>query len=311
METIVGVFKFEAPIPVRGDVLGEVYSAKIGEHTVNIHFPRLPGKPTNEFSTELLAPDSCSFDIQCSWGALRHYNVDYRPVTCCAEVFQAYIECQTEDPDSTSENILSNIDEWRNLLKRIIVIKNHCASENSLPSTEARGSITLFRTNPEVKRYDSRSSITIPVTFLSEEYVLTKEMLLEIFEVVKCGNKLKLEYELLTQAYAERSRGNYRYSLVQALSAVEVCVGSKITALCSEKGIDAKRLIGKKSLGDKFEILRALGATWPTENPNEEITKHRNDLFHVRLLSPTVQQLNDVIEKIEKYLEAYSPTYFE
>lgn len=311
MGSLIGIFEFESPIPVRGDALGETYSVKIGENTVVLHFPRLPDKPINEFSTELLAPAACIFDIQHSWGALRRYNVDYRPNTCYAEVFRVYMECQTEDPDSVSGNILSNIDEWRNLLKRIIAIKKHFVSGNLMPFTESRSSITLFKTDPEVKQYDSQSSIVMPVILLTKECCLTKEQLNEIFEIVRCGNKLKLEYELLIQAYDERSRGNYRYSLVQALSAVEVCVGNKISALCVEKGIDSKRLIGKKSLGDKFEILRAFGVVWPTPNPNEEITKHRNDLFHVRLLSPTIQQLNDVIQKVEKYLEAYSTTYFE
>lgn len=314
LEKLGGLLQFASPLIVRGDALGKKYLTRIGEHDVILYFPELPDKPLEgSFSElELLPATDCKLHSHDSWGRLKGYNsVEYKADSCCADVFQVYIECESSNSDGASADIFASLDEWRTLLEKNIYLEMKCVTNNLMPSTHLRNGIELFCITPVAKKYDPCSSTTIAAIIFEAETALTQEALVRLFEQVRCGLKVKLEYELLIQAYEERSKGNYRYSLVQALSAVEVCVGNRITMVCTEKNIDAKRLIGKKSLGDKFEIVRALGIDWPTSNPNEEITKYRNDLFHMRLLSLTVQELNQIISKIEIYLRAYSPTYFE
>lgn len=309
-----GLFQFSSPLIVRGDALGKKYRTKIGEQDVILCFPELPSKPMEGFGLNLLLPpkDCCLGVHDDCWGHLSSYNTtEYRPNNCCADVLHVYIECGTDNPDNASEDIFESIDEWRTLLKKIICLEMRCVPENLMPNACLRSGIVLFCAAPTEKKYDPYTSFTLETFSIQDESALTPEKLVKLFECVRCGTKIKLEYELLIQAYEERSKGNYRYSLVQALSAVEVCIGNKIDIICAEKGIDAKRLIGNRSLGDKFGILRALGESWPTSNPNEEITKHRNDLFHMRLLDITVEELNEIILTIETYLNTYSPLYFE
>ena len=314
MENLIGFVEFKSGIPVRGDTLGEIYQAKFGEQDVSIHFPCLPEKPHDYTIQELLPPKGCEIRLSGSWGQLRSHNsIQYKADTCIAVVSQVYIVCQTEDPDNASDDIFHNIDKWRDSLKAVICLENKIVVDNLWVSsiTTERGSIVLCRTRPKVKAYDNRSVINISSSVITLEDILTKEKLLTIFRLTDCKNKLKLEYELLLQAYIERAKGNYRYSLIQALSAIEVCVDVKINYLCDEKEIDTNRLIGRKSLGEKFEILKAFGVNWLTKNPNEEIVKHRNDLFHMRVLSPSLQRLNDVISAVEMYLREYSKTYYD
>lgn len=135
----------------------------------------------------------------------------------------------------------------------------------------------------------------------------------KILNEIDTSKQLKLEYQLYLKSLIERNSENYRYALMEATTACELCATQEIQKRCNELGIDGRGLCNTyyRSLGDRFALLKQLGIAWATQDPNKEIVKPRNDLFHNRTITPTAGECHDVLKAVRKYLNAYIPEMYE
>lgn len=307
MEILEGIIELDFPLIVQSVALEAEYNSALGGHEIRIYFPHLPFSPEGS----LLPPEKCSAKAPDPWGSV----IDYSPSTypdgnISVAINKLYFQCNTSDFDVSCEKLQLDIDRWRLRLYSVLCLEKKRDYGYSGHSNIPGQGIHLFRATPEFHRYNISLPGTIEVVMHSFEYSLSQTQLSELFVSADLSQNLKLEYDLLARAYQEIGKREYRFALIQALSAIEICLTNKLSILCDEKSIDANLLLGKKSLGDKFEMLRAFRLDWPTKNPNETITKYRNDLFHSRLISPSLKTATDVIDEIRLYLDTYSPGYF-
>ncbi|MEA5134993.1 MAG: hypothetical protein VB035_02515 [Candidatus Fimivivens sp.] len=125
------------------------------------------------------------------------------------------------------------------------------------------------------------------------------------------SKKIRTEYEMFINARMELQRDNFRYAILEAATAFELCISSKIKSECEKFG-DHESLYqlkhGKLTLGSKVILLRSKIKT-PTKSPQKEIVDPRNDLFHNGNKNPTLEECKSVLDYVEKYLLAYLPDY--
>ena len=145
------------------------------------------------------------------------------------------------------------------------------------------------------------------------DYYLTEKELVEVFRNIDVSREMRIEYKMLSSAMYELRGGNTRYAIMEATTAVELCVTHKIYERCCELGIDGNGLCDTfyRSLGNRFELLRHLGIDLATKDPGKEIVSPRNNLFHNRTIKPSRKECKTVIEAVRAYLDEYLPEMYE
>lgn len=304
MEKIYGSIKLYAPLFIDAAVLGESFKTKIGNQNVTLYFPRAP-LAINGCNNYLLPPTQANTDWKIfddAWGRItRNDNNQYLD----ADVYQVYIECKTHNIEMAQREIYSNIDNWRDLLRKTIVLDQHAVIHNMKPPKWGQYGIELY---PRLQQGIHNQTVTFSI-IISENF-LSKQKLESIFSIGFYNKKLKSEYDFLFRAYEERAKGNYQYSLVQAVFSVELCITNEIKRLCKSRGKNFNSVTKKASLGTKFDIIKQLGGKYATKSPQYEIVKPRNDLIHNQKI-PSIDTLNDVLKNVRLYIDKYSPGYFQ
>ena len=112
---------------------------------------------------------------------------------------------------------------------------------------------------------------------------------------------------MFLNALVEMQKENYRYAIMEATTAVELCVTKRIMDECDKLNIDGKGLcdVFYRSLGNRFDLLKVLGINFVSTNPSKDIVKPRNDLFHNRNLQPDYYECKKVLDVVKVYLDEY------
>ena len=328
METMLGVIKFKSSFLCRGDVLGKAFKSNIGSQNVEIIFPCLPKLKINPITKQLNATQLCippELKIKklpnTELGVITvYYQNDVEDLKQIgAQVSQLFLRCEVKDDNlqSAADEIYSNIEEWRTQFLKLTYLMTKQLPDIYKQELYDRGcqgtGIELCTAAPSKKKISHKIYMTIGGSFQSLDRALTCEATDKICHYINVNKKFKTEYELFIMSHVQRSLGNTRYAIVEGASAIEMCICNKIKEICLDKNIDADILLEKfyRSLGDRFGLLKALKVKLPDKDPNDKITKVRNNLQHNRCLKPTQKECDEFISEIEKYLTAFSPDYFE
>lgn len=312
MVTLKGIVTLDSPLYIPGQALDCEYRSFLGGHEIRVFLPQLPIRPNAKGTESLMPPQACDANAPDAWGFLKSYHpTNYEPGSSCAAVQSIFIQCAVDDFALSCDAMQSSIDNWRIRLSQLLCLeKKYDYSYDGHATNPGRG-IHLFTTGPASQKYTENLMGEITGLMIDLDDSLNQAQLEMVFLSLDLSRSLKLEYELLVHAYQELTNGALRYSLFQAISAVEICITNKLADLCVEKELDAKILVDKKTLGEKFLMLRDFGLRWPSKNPNSEITKLRNDLFHCRSVSPDFKTVKEVLRTVRVYLDHFSPGYFE
>ncbi len=156
-------------------------------------------------------------------------------------------------------------------------------------------------------RINVGSNILLKCRFRDISEYFTLEEMRKVFNNIDIDRHLSLEYEMFLNALVEMQKGNYRYAIMEATTAVELCVTKRIMEECDKLKIDGRSLCDTfyRSLGNRFELLTALGINLASDNPSKEIVKPRNDLFHNRNLQPDYSKCKQVLDSVKLYLDEY------
>lgn len=326
MSELIGIIDFQYPLLCRGDVLGRNYITNINGVNATVTFPSIITIPCatdyrfGENEPALKGPSYFHLTEMDRWGRILRYNTKKLDETSLMGVLvkQVMITVTTEHADYEEEvsKLSDGINKWRGQLheRTNLIGKSTIKSSNTIAFEQKGKGIGIELYDKEKRAYVPMEIVeNFQVDLYSfEQYMLPEEVELILSEI-DVNKRLKTEYQLLSKAICEKRSGRTRFAVMEATTAVELCVTQKIQERCKELGIDGIGLCEAfyRSLGNRFDLLKQLGIELATKDPGKEIVKPRNDLFHNRKLEPTIKECQEVISSVRAYLEKYIPDMYE
>lgn len=312
------------PLNCRGDIFDASFDSQIDFVKFQIIFPSLKIlKHKNGLEHNLIVdkPHIMQSARKDDWGSINIYNSngveDRSQIGAC--INQVVMTCQfSNDADYNLgvEKISEGINAWRTqFYERINILNKSPIDSTNMDYFERFGKATgieLYNEQDYSKvQLKSVQAITVFVSQI-EKYLIPDEIR-QILATIDVSKNLKNEYNMYLNAIIELNKRNTRFAILEATTAVELCVIQKIHERCNELGINGKGLSDMfyRSLGDRFNMLNHLKIELATDDPKNEIVKPRNNLFHNRTLIPTVKESLDILEAVKAYLDAYIPNMYE
>lgn len=316
MKNIVGVACFQHAIPCRGDVLAREYQSSISGIEITVIFPSLRQTGQEWCPLAVERPSGIQADGLGDWGDVYNWNAIHLDdsLQIGTWIKQVAFRCKVaeEDFDAAVEHMASAITGWRNQVEERFILMGKGtldllpAHSNYFENADNVTGLDLFLED-DYSKISFPGGINIEAVLRGDGCYATPDEMCAILSKVDTSKQLCPEYRMYLNAVIEQRRGQFRCAVMEATTAVELCITQKIRMRCDELGIDGAGLCDMyyRSLGDRFSLLKHLGISWATENPGKEITKPRNDLFHNRNLQPSGQECSLVLEAVRAYLDLY------
>ena len=323
MINLLGIVYFQQPLPCRGDTLGNTYTAIINGVNVRVFFPelRIIEQDSGDKEPIIDKPVILQTHRVDNWGSVFSYKMNHTEDSSLIGTWinQVVITCQIDDDNefrAVVNKLSDGINTWRTQLYEC-----SCLSSKSFHVTkdmdyfERQGKATGFDlyNQKDYSKVKLQSFATLHGVMYTAENCWAPEEIQQTLAKIDVSKHLKSEYNMYLNALIEQAKENTRYAIMEATTAVELCVTQKIQDRCIELGIDGKGLCDMfyRSLGDRFSLLEQLGVAVVTNDPKKEIVKPRNDLFHNRMLVPTMKECVSVLDAVRAYLNAYIPDMYE
>jgi len=146
----------------------------------------------------------------------------------------------------------------------------------------------------------------------SKDESLHLEQFKEVSRIASLGLGPRLEYRLVLEAYRARRNADYRKAIIEAATALEICLTNRISEEFRKKSISfgAGLLEKLRTLGGRFDLLRLLEIPLPDKDYTRLIVKPRNCVVH-RADFPSKPLANQVIAELEDLLRLFSPQLHE
>ncbi len=315
MKRLMGLIRFNHSIFCDGETMGNSFCSKIGDVKIKLYLPQIMTvkKANDEYDFIVKEPVICQFNKFDNWGYVRQWNrnvydlknvgVEVRAVTFICEVTESEMQ-------DTVKVLSKGINLWRAQLYECCFLGGKPVSGiDEDDFWEREGLATNFDVIDvdDNLRINVGSNILLKCRFRDISEYFTLEEMRKVFNNIDIDRHLSLEYEMFLNALVEMQKGNYRYAIMEATTAVELCVTKRIMEECDKLKIDGRSLCDTfyRSLGNRFELLTALGINLASDNPSKEIVKPRNDLFHNRNLQPDYSKCKQVLDSVKLYLDEY------
>ncbi len=332
MSTYFGIFELHYPLNCKGDVVGKKYTTTIGDTKTNLHFPvvniaedKTPKHELDRFSFEIKAPIFSSrkyqFLSKTNWGRVYSYNsINGKVIGININSILVSFEHDDDDDKKTKyNNIVANKEKWETQLNETLDLKGKYVYEDvSGEEPYCNYFEKPYDTDPrQSKNYgelyftDINKLNIIAVHVQSTDNASDDEGLSIVFDGINVTKALKEEYEIYLSGIKRYKEGRYRHAIMDAISACELAITKKIVEHCNELRIDGKAICKNRSLGDKFNFLKHIGVQLATENPEREIVKLRNDMFHARRTDFTKEECKILLQLVLKYLTLYITNFYE
>jgi len=283
---IFGYFKFREGLNLSSDCLNKEYNIQISKYKGKILTPYL----IENFETDsenirinLLPPKSkldC-LDKRLNWGRPCSWpNGDSNVQTLKIEL--NIIE-QNFSINSKKE-LEKEIENWINQFRlNLFAFNYNIDSPGLIEKKSTREIFEFFLLTQGENIQDKFFEVTIPLVTVYVSDVIKETDFKKVIDVTSSNKKLILEYQLLRDANKELLLENYKKSILDSATALEV---SLTNAIKRDLEINEKLLLPilKKynGLRQKRELLKLTKNTLPLSNSSyeKEIEKLRNDAIH-------------------------------
>lgn len=311
---IEGPFMFTTALPCKPEVLGKRYPARIGGIDVELVFPSVPmqetadGQQCVKKSNCLLPPDGKRFTIwgeDVDWGCPRQYP----RANSFVKAILISFDCEDSDAEASSQKIYSAIEKWEDSLVRYCQLcTKHSFGHPVQHHKNAHQNLKLFSSNEYMP---PQQTIYLQGTLYSEDCFISDEQMVQAIAFAASGKELLLEYQMLLSAYEARKKGQNRQAIVDACSAVEICVVNKIRDYCLQYKIRVEPYLRKhRSLGDRLHCIARFDSTFPIKDYDKIIVNPRNKVVHYNSAPPpTINDTNKLLAAAEQCLNHYRVGY--
>lgn len=315
MKKFMGLIRFKHSIFCNGEAMGKCFDSEIGGVTIKVYLPDIVMVKGfgGEYSFNIKAPAVSIYEKFNNWGYVRQWNINSPDLTAVGvEVKAVVFVCEVVESEVENKIaiISRGINLWRTQFYEYCFLCGKPVSDiNEDDFWEKEGvstNVDLIDMDENV-RVNMNSGIIIKGRLRDISEFFTMNELVNVFANLNIDKRLCLEYEMFLRALVEMQKENYRYAIMEATTAVELCVTKRIMDECDKLQIDGKGLCDAfyRSLGNRFDLLKVLGINCASKNPSNDIVKPRNDLFHNRNLQPTYLECKKVMDAVRFYLDEY------
>lgn len=315
MKKFMGLIRFKHSIFCNGETMGKCFDSAIGGVTIKVYLPDLivDKGDDDKYSYNIKEPVVSIYKKFNDWGYVRQWNINSPDLkTVGVEVKAVVFVCEVVESEVKDklELLSKGINLWRAQFYEYCFLYGKPVDDiNEDDFGEKEGvatNVDLIDVDDNV-RVNMNSGIIIKCRLRDITEFFTMDELVKVFANLNINKRLCLEYEMFLNALVEMQKENYRYAIMEATTAVELCVTKRIMDECDKLNIDGKGLcdVFYRSLGNRFDLLKVLGINFVSTNPSKDIVKPRNDLFHNRNLQPDYYECKKVLDVVKVYLDEY------
>lgn len=313
---VLGLFELETSIKCRKEVLGESFRTKINGIDVNVIFPSYDQTKDGLTGMNHMLIPPVNFggfhkeDEELAWGSVREYPSGISSVDIIA------MEFNLNPDDSEKIQLLQNeISLWGHSLIEYIFLITKQSVFGGVEIFGSQSSCWLFsKETMERIKINSSKGIEIVFTMEDDKVALSIENMNDILLMLSTKKEIKLEYQLLLEAYNSRKEKKLRQAVIDAAAGFEICLIRMIKSHCLENGLNSKKKLNRKTLGQILYIIKNLGIESDDsiiKNFSNNILNLRNDVAHGKNLKPSIIEVNSLLEEVRFALDKYSSGYLE
>ena len=278
---IIGLLEFAPTLYVSADLLGGEYEIHIAGKRGTLFFPSLPAwseKETDPLRTHLVAPERCRTWKQGEqpvfWGSPTSFPSGE------SQVHRAFLEFEVSGI-SEVQAIYREFTSWKELLYQYIKILTTQWTDNRITVVHETHHLSLFQDSKALTPIRDEDITSIMLTMSEGDESLHRNQLIISLEAASARKNPRIEYRLLLNALEARGRDDFRMAIIDAATAVEICLHSKIKEKCKALGISfADDLLKKYSmLGGKIELSKLVGIL-PKKDYIKTFNEPRNSVLH-------------------------------
>lgn len=311
---MIGLLTIPGGILCKKDALGQQFSATISGYNVNISFPSITDEEGNE-NVDCAEPFAqLNPPINGKTLRLGRENIEWGyPMSAPAmNSFIKYVtlevDCNEFDSNELAQKLYGSIQEWTISFKQFLQLLTHQNLEQKSQVTNPGNNLQLLFNKKYIQNQHPQ---VINMHIYPDKIFASYNEIKKAMDFASSGKELLLEYQMLLSAYYARKEGKNRQAIVDACSAVELCLLNQINCYCNQKGLNPKILTDKyRSLYDRFDLVEKIDSNCPSYDFKNIIVKPRNNLVHNNNAYPTNECTNKLIEMVEKYLSHYHTSYY-
>lgn len=305
-----GLLTFSKELLCRKEVLGETFDAIISGINVKMCFPCYPNDTTQERCVGMenpLTSPKCKHNFtrggnSLDWGA----PMDYPAGNSIVKAVVFLIECEEEMIEENAKKLYAEIKYWG---KKFIDYCDLCTK---------KATMDVFCTDVDTcmlelvhKKYiHTTREKRLEVNLIDKRMCLTKEHICKAIKFASSSEEILFEYQMLSSAYQFKNKKQYRQAIIDACSAVEICLNKQIEKYCLTIGLNSDVLFEKyRSLGDKFNLIKKIDNSFNIQKPQDRIVKPRNSVVHKNEF-PDNKTTNELLNAVADCLELYNNDFY-
>lgn len=304
---IIGEIKFPNALLCSKSLMGQTIEISIKGIICAITFPSFPDLKSNHILLPyIFKPTNFKKLTSETWGLVYSNS--------SAWVFRALLIffIPNDQANEKCKMIYKEFENWIELFDKYFRLLSTQHSWNiNLNENMYEHKLTLY-SHDYIEIENNKPCILKCIVHNDDKKYLNLDKLKEICELASTGQPPRLEYTLLFEAYNSKRYADYRKTIIEAASALELCLTKRIMKEFKDTNImyGEKLLKRYKTLRGRFDLMKDIGIALPTTDYQSLIIAPRNNVVH-RSVFPSVADANSVIFEVEKYLNVFSPTLNE
>ena len=310
----IGLLSIPGGLLCKKDVLGKQFPGTISGCNVSVAFPSLADSSGEEsleqvgMRNQLMPPSSGSMltlgGEKVFWG----YPMKYPQMNSFVKYVVLEVDYDESESNKIAQKLYADVEDWVLSFKRFLQILTKQQLERKAKASNPGNNLRLLFNGKYIQNQHPQ---VLHAHFYADSCFASPGDIEQALDFASSGKELFLEYQMLLSAYNARKSGKNRQAIIDACSAVEICLVNWITSYCNQKGFAPEVLTEiYKSLGDRFELVKKLDENTPTFDFRNTIVKPRNDVAHNREAYPSNECTDNLIEMVEKYLAHYHTSYY-
>ena len=269
-DCVLGIVDFSTALFCAKDALGQPVDISVGGHAGILTLPSLPDwkeKEEDPLHEPLLGPIRAR-----TWkrgDTLIHWGMPWSFPGGDAGVERALMEFQIRDNHETAaQQIYGGFYHWLKLFEQYVTLFTTQNTRSYVIGGEV-DRIQLFTNNHNKLAAITRTGpINISIELSQEDDALHLPQLKEVCRLSSLALPPRLEYRMMLEAYQARRNADYRKAIIEAATALEICLTERALAEFSAQGILFGTQLLKKfrMLSGRFELVQLLGIPLPNKD---------------------------------------------
>lgn len=310
--TLYGIVEFSTSLFCSSDALEQTVDISIGGHTGTLALPSLPDWGVQEedpLHKPLLGPAQARTwkrgESLIYWGRPNSYPAGDALVDLALIEFPLH----PDNLESGAQRVYEGFGAWLDLFEKYVILLTKQNTHKRVSGGDGPGRIELlikedaglrhlYRTNPQ----------RIAFELSGGDEALHLEQFREASRLSSQRLPPRFEYRLLLEAYSARKNEDYRKAIIEAATALEICLTARIMEEFDTQRVSfGEKLLQKfRMLGGRFELVRILGISLPKKHYESLVIQPRNGVVH-RAAFPNKALANQVISEVEELLRLFFP----